>query len=175
MLIVGPSITYFAYNCIILAHPEQYATNDLYVKADIAYWIGAWTYLAAALRDDGWFFWLPTGGQCAYGLDTQTPMDPLGTGNLYDNQPQTTAAAVSTGSAKDVESGASTSSGPRKANPVGPGVRTSSVGGALGAAAVAGISGAGWLAAGVMAVVRVPANWVRHWSGRSEKQSLIGR
>lgn len=35
MLIVAPSIMYFAYNVVIMGHPEEYGTNDLYVKADI--------------------------------------------------------------------------------------------------------------------------------------------
>ena len=37
----------------ILRNPAAYETYDLYVQADIAYWVGSVVYLAAALRDDG--------------------------------------------------------------------------------------------------------------------------
>lgn len=65
-------------------------------------------YLLAALRDDGWFFWYPTGGQCNYGLDSTVPFDPLGTNGLYEGQPHShdvPANHMSTGRGKDLESG----------------------------------------------------------------------
>jgi hypothetical protein len=60
------AILYFIYNIQINVHPEQYGTNLLYTYADILCFIGACYYIFAALRDDHWFWFLPTAGQ--YGV-----------------------------------------------------------------------------------------------------------
>ncbi|CAF3357385.1 unnamed protein product [Rotaria socialis] len=60
------SFIYITYNIQILQNPELYEFNDIYTKGDIIYSVGAFFYLWANLRDDGWLWWLPVGGQ--YGL-----------------------------------------------------------------------------------------------------------
>jgi hypothetical protein len=60
------SIIYFVYNIQINIDPTQYDTNYLYTNADILYFLGACYYIFAALRDDGWFWFLPFCGQ--YGV-----------------------------------------------------------------------------------------------------------
>lgn len=60
------SFIYITYNIQIITDLEQYGTNDLYVKGDIIYSVGAFFYLWANLRDDGWLWWLPLAGQ--YGV-----------------------------------------------------------------------------------------------------------
>ncbi|CAF0922588.1 unnamed protein product [Rotaria sordida] len=60
------SFIYITYNIQILQNPEDYGLNDLYVKGDITYFVGAVFYLWANLRDDGWLWWMPVSGQ--YGI-----------------------------------------------------------------------------------------------------------
>ena len=55
VLIVVPSIVYFAYNLQNLKDPGSYGTNELYVKADDLYFAGSLFYVLCALRDDEWF------------------------------------------------------------------------------------------------------------------------
>lgn len=203
LLIVAPSLMYFAYNVYIQQHPEQYGSYDLYVQADIAFWVGSIMYLLAALRDgacppgeraaarprfrgrgwlglggsdmwllarrspllprtppfspriaDGYFYWMPTGGQCPYGLDSYQPVDPE----------RDAAARAATGADK-VASG-SGKGGMRAAS------RVSSVSGLLRAAGVAALSGAGWVAKGVRYAVAAPVRMLR--GGRPEGQALMG-
>jgi hypothetical protein len=90
--IVLPSVLYVVYNAQILADPLSYATNTLYVTGNAGYAAGAVFYLVAALRDDGYFRCLPTGGVCPYGLDAVTILDPMGTGNAYPTADQVAAA-----------------------------------------------------------------------------------
>lgn len=169
MLIVAPSLMYFAYNVVILQHPEQYGTNDLYVKADIAYWVGSVMYLIAALRDDGWCFWYPTGGQCNYGMDSAVPLDPLGTNGLYEGQPHShDSGARTTGKGKDLEAGG--------AYNAKPGAAPVTLGGAVGQVGVAILSAAGWLMAGLRSAAYAPVALVRRLTGgsRPERQGLVG-
>lgn len=60
--IVIPSIVYLAYNVQVINDPTQYGSNFLYVTGDLLYFLGAIAYLLCALRDDGWFFFMPGGG-----------------------------------------------------------------------------------------------------------------
>jgi len=60
------SFIYITYNIQILMDPEQYGYNTLYFNGDIIYFVGAFFYLWANLRDDGWLWWLPVAGQ--YGI-----------------------------------------------------------------------------------------------------------
>ncbi|UJR35060.1 hypothetical protein I4U23_027836 [Adineta vaga] len=57
------SFMYVIYYIRINLHPELYNTDDLYVTADILYFIAACFYIFAALRDDHWFWFLPLAGQ----------------------------------------------------------------------------------------------------------------
>ncbi|CAF1931857.1 unnamed protein product [Rotaria magnacalcarata] len=60
------SFIYITYNIQILQYPHMYGSNYIYTNGDIIYFVGAFFYLWANLRDDGWLWWLPVGGQ--YGL-----------------------------------------------------------------------------------------------------------
>lgn len=60
------SFIYITYNIQILRNPEEYGTNLVYFYGDIVYSVGAFFYLWANLRDDGWLWWLPLAGQ--YGI-----------------------------------------------------------------------------------------------------------
>jgi len=60
------SFVYITYNIQVLTDESQYGTNKIYYIGDIMYSIGAFFYLWANLRDDGWLWWLPVGGQ--YGI-----------------------------------------------------------------------------------------------------------
>lgn len=64
------SFIYITYNIQVLQNPEVYGTNILYYYGDIIYFIGAFFYLWANLRDDGWLWWLPVAGQ--YGIAAGT-------------------------------------------------------------------------------------------------------
>ncbi len=68
VLIVVPSIIYFAYNVQNLKDPESYGTNYLFAQGDALYFAGSIVYVLCALRDDGWYdsFWL--GGALFRGL-----------------------------------------------------------------------------------------------------------
>ncbi|CAF1378348.1 unnamed protein product [Didymodactylos carnosus] len=68
---------YISYNLRVLIYPDEYATNHLYYKGDILFCIGAFYYCLAALRDDGWFWFMSLAGQygIAAGLvETQKPI-----------------------------------------------------------------------------------------------------
>ena len=57
-LIVVPSIIYLVYNVNNLIDPNNYYTGpnaELYMTADLWYFIGSIVYVFSALRDDGWF------------------------------------------------------------------------------------------------------------------------
>ena len=157
-LVVIPSIIYVHYNAYILSHTDQYGTYDLYVQADIAYFVGAIFYLIAALRDDGWFFWCTTAGQCMYGLDTQQPMMLPAT---YD---AAAAASLSVGLGKQ---DAAVAWGPSAERAADGGLLASLQRGVSGAL-VAVIMGAGWAAAGVGRAGRQ-----LFMGKRPEQQSLI--
>jgi len=60
--IVIPSIIYLVYNVQVINDPSQYGSNFMYVTGDLLYFLGAIAYLLCALRDDGWFFFMPGGG-----------------------------------------------------------------------------------------------------------------
>jgi hypothetical protein len=60
------SFIYITYNIQVLMDPYQYGSNTIYFYGDIIYFIGAFFYLWANLRDDGWLWWLPVAGQ--YGI-----------------------------------------------------------------------------------------------------------
>jgi hypothetical protein len=60
------SFVYITYNIQIITGTTDYGGDDLYYKGDIMYSVGAFFYLWANLRDDGWLWWLPVGGQ--YGI-----------------------------------------------------------------------------------------------------------
>ncbi|CAF4721327.1 unnamed protein product [Rotaria sp. Silwood1] len=60
------SFIYVVYNIQINIYPEQYGTNILYKYGDILYFIGAWYYIFAGLRDENCFWFLPLAGQ--YGV-----------------------------------------------------------------------------------------------------------
>ena len=60
------SFVYITYNIQVLMDPYQYGTNQIYFIGDIMYFVGAFFYLWANLRDDGWLWWLPVAGQ--YGI-----------------------------------------------------------------------------------------------------------
>ena len=57
---------YITYNVQINLYPERYGTNMLYKYGDILYFIGALYYIAAGLRDENCFWFLPLAGQ--YGV-----------------------------------------------------------------------------------------------------------
>lgn len=76
VFIVVPSIFYVAYNVQILNDPASYCCNTLYSTGDILYAAGAFFYLFASMRDDGYFACLPAAGACAHGCDVVTPLDP---------------------------------------------------------------------------------------------------
>lgn len=40
--------------------------------------VGAYAYLVASLRDDGWLWWAPQAGRLYGGLDDATPLPPRG-------------------------------------------------------------------------------------------------
>jgi hypothetical protein len=42
---------------------------------DLLYGIGAFFYLFASMRDDGWFWFMPAGGALPYGMDVEQPID----------------------------------------------------------------------------------------------------
>lgn len=73
VLIVAPSAVYLAYNVQILRDPTQYGENYLYMTGDVLYAAGSYAYLIAALRDDGWLWFLPTAGRLP-GWDYRVPM-----------------------------------------------------------------------------------------------------
>ena len=77
-LIVAPSFLYLAYNVRIYINPADYATDVLYTYADILYAAGAYFYVFAALRDDGWLWWAPHAGRLYAGLDDKLPFPPRG-------------------------------------------------------------------------------------------------
>ncbi|CAF1312480.1 unnamed protein product [Rotaria sordida] len=60
------SVIYIVYNIQINIYPEQYGTNILYKYGDILYFIGAWYYIFAGLRDENCLWFLPLAGQ--YGV-----------------------------------------------------------------------------------------------------------
>ena len=76
VLIIAPSIVYLVYNVNILQDPTQYGTDLLYEKGDLIYAIGAFLYLACALRDDGWLFFMPEAGRLPGGWGAKPPIPP---------------------------------------------------------------------------------------------------
>ncbi|CAF3619419.1 unnamed protein product [Rotaria socialis] len=60
------SLVYVVYNIQINLYPEEYGTNMLYKYSDVLYFIGAWYYIFAGLRDENCFWFLPLAGQ--YGV-----------------------------------------------------------------------------------------------------------
>ena len=46
------------YNYQITFKPQGYGSNDVYKAADVIYFVGAFLYLAASLRDCDCWFWL---------------------------------------------------------------------------------------------------------------------
>lgn len=66
MLTTISSFIYITYNIQVITDLPQYDTNNLYYTGDIIYSTGAFFYLWANLRDDGWLWWMPVAGQ--YGI-----------------------------------------------------------------------------------------------------------
>ena len=60
------SFIYITYNIQVIVDLKQYETNFIYYYGDIIYSTGAFFYLWANLRDDGWLWWMPVAGQ--YGI-----------------------------------------------------------------------------------------------------------
>jgi len=65
------AIFYFVYNVRVSTHADEYwdpssSAYSLYQYGDIVYFIGSVFYILAALRDDGWFFWMPVGGRVGW-------------------------------------------------------------------------------------------------------------
>jgi hypothetical protein len=63
LTIVAAAATYLSYNVQILQRPEEYGANKLYHLGDVLYFVNSIFYTMAALRDDGWFWWMPLSGQ----------------------------------------------------------------------------------------------------------------
>jgi hypothetical protein len=63
LTIIPASLIYFFYNVRILRHPELYSTDFFYYYGDILYFVNSLCYTVAALRDDGWFWFMPLAGQ----------------------------------------------------------------------------------------------------------------
>lgn len=60
------SVVYIVYNIQINMDPTLYGSYYLYTNGDIVYFVGSCYYIFATMRDDGWFWFMPTGGQ--YGV-----------------------------------------------------------------------------------------------------------
>ncbi|CAF1935203.1 unnamed protein product [Rotaria magnacalcarata] len=60
------SLIYVVYNIQINLYPEEYGRNMLYKYSDVLYFVGAWYYIFAGLRDENCFWFLPLAGQ--YGV-----------------------------------------------------------------------------------------------------------
>ncbi len=111
----------------------------------------------------GYFFWMPLGGKCPYGLDTYQPLNP------ERDAAAAAAAAAQVGAAKDGAASASSAGAHAR------GSRTASVSALLSAAGVGLLYGTGMLLAVVLVVVRSPLTLARWLSGRKpESQALIG-
>lgn len=110
IFIVVPSMYYVAYNAQVLADPVSYCCNQLYITGNNLYAAGSIFYLIAALRDDGWFYALPAGGQCYKGCDSLTPLDPYGNNNEYGQQSTSALPTSCLGFPAPCMSGASTAS-----------------------------------------------------------------
>jgi hypothetical protein len=63
LTILPGALLYVVYNLQILHDPSLYASYALYVQADWLYFVNSLLYTAAALRDDGWFWFMPLAGQ----------------------------------------------------------------------------------------------------------------
>jgi len=61
--IVTPGIIYVVYNIQEHLYPESYGGNLLYITADKIYMANAILYFIVALRDVGWFWYMPTAGR----------------------------------------------------------------------------------------------------------------
>lgn len=62
---------------LILATPARSLARTVARRTcvqDTIYFIGAFFYVFAALRDDGYFWFLPTAGRCYCGCDRRVPM-----------------------------------------------------------------------------------------------------
>jgi hypothetical protein len=82
-LVFAGSAAYVAYAARVAADPALVATDTLYVLGDIVFAACATFYVLSSLRDDGFFRFMPTAGACAHGVDAETVLDPMGTGNMY--------------------------------------------------------------------------------------------
>ena len=60
LFLVASSLVYFYYYVDVTAKPNRYATNFEYKTADTMYFVGALMYVAAEMRDQDFFFWLPS-------------------------------------------------------------------------------------------------------------------
>ena len=74
------SFIYITYNIQILVNPEEYGQNSIYYYGDVIYSAGAFFYLWANLRDDGWLWWLPVAGQYGIAPGTIRTDKPVKTG-----------------------------------------------------------------------------------------------
>ncbi len=58
--ILAASIIYLVYEAHVYLKPSAYASNYLYQIADLLYFCNSVLYLLAALREYGWFWFLPS-------------------------------------------------------------------------------------------------------------------
>lgn len=61
--IAAAAIVYFTYNCQVIRDYDAYETNKLYQLGDQLYLINSIFYFLAAMRDCGWFWFMPAFGQ----------------------------------------------------------------------------------------------------------------
>jgi hypothetical protein len=61
--IIAASIVYFIYNCQVLNDSDQYETNMLFKLGDKLYLANAVFYVTAAMRDCGFFWFMPVFGE----------------------------------------------------------------------------------------------------------------
>ena len=57
--LIAGALSYFVYNIDLSRNPRRYDTSNIYEIADILYFLNAIAYMAATLRDLGWFWMAP--------------------------------------------------------------------------------------------------------------------
>ena len=61
-IILGSSL-YLVYNCQINWNESIMKPNELYIVGDAVFFVNSIFYILAAMRDCGWFWWLPSWGR----------------------------------------------------------------------------------------------------------------
>ena len=92
--IITASIIYFTYNCQVCYNYSNYETNKLYKLGDNIYCANAVFYVLAALRDSGFFWFMPEFGVYRSIVEIISKEEPLFTGN--DNSALITESNKST-------------------------------------------------------------------------------